>query len=130
MEIIQEPVSPVDPGHDGHLYAAEYEGAIGGAVVVKDLEDVDPAVSDHGEAHQEHKGADTERHPLPVVSPELRELVQQDGDDGLRGGELRPESEEEKHQEEEATPEWRERHLQYGLGVGDKSETGALGRSV
>ena len=122
MKILQEAVSSVDPGHDGDLNAAEDEGAVGGAVVVEDLEDVDAAVSDHGQAGQEHEGADTERHPLPVVAPELGELVQQDGDDGLRGGELRPEAEEEKHQEEETTPERRERHLQYGLRVGDKGQ--------
>ena len=105
VEIIQEPVSSIDPGHDGDLYTAQNKGAVGGAVVVKDLEDVDAAISDHGEPNQEHEGADTERHPLPIVPPEVGELVQQDGDDGLRGGELRPKAEEEKHQEEETTPE-------------------------
>ena len=122
MQIIQEAIGSVDPGHDGHLYTAQYEGAVGGAVVVEDLEDVDAAIGDHGETHQEHEAADAERHPLPVVPPEVGELVQQDGDDGLRGGELRPEAEEEKHQEEETTPERRERHLQYSLWVGDKSQ--------
>ena len=124
VQIIQEAIGSVDPGHDGHLYTAQYEGAVGGAVVVEDLEDVDAAIGDHGETHQEHEAADAERHPLPVVPPEVGELVQQDGDDGLRGGELRPEAEEEKHQEEETTPERRERHLQYSLWVGDKSQAG------
>ena len=55
MEVVQEPVRSVYPGHNSDLHTAEDEGAVGGAVVVKDLEDVVAAVSDHAQSHQKHE---------------------------------------------------------------------------
>ena len=47
----------------------------------------------------------------PVVAPELWELVLEDGDDRLRGGDLGPEAEQEQHQEEEHGPDRGDGHL-------------------
>ena len=55
MEVVQEPVRSVYPGHNSDLHTAEDEGAVGGAVVVKDLEDVVAAVSHHAQSHQKHE---------------------------------------------------------------------------
>ena len=82
----------------------------------------------------------------PVVAPELGELVLEDGDDCLRGGDLGPEAEQEQHQEEEYGPDRGDGHLGrscdslydslvtaylgHGLWVGDEGEPRALGHHV
>ena len=62
--------------------------------------------------------------------PELRELVNEDGDHGLCGGELGPEPEGEQHQEEEDGPERRDRHPGHSLRVGNEGQARALGSHV
>ena len=66
----------------------------------------------------------------PVLAPEFWELVLEDGDHGLGGGELGPEAEGEQHHEEEDAPERRDGHPGHGLGVGDEGEASALGSHV
>ena len=62
--------------------------------------------------------------------PELRELVSEDGDHGLGGGELGPEPQGEQHQEEEDGPERRDGHPGHSLGVGNEGQARALGSHV
>ena len=65
-----------------------------------------------------------------MVVPELRKLVSEDSDHGLRGGELGPETEGEQHQEEEDAPERRYRHPGHSLRVSDERQTRSLGRNI
>ena len=133
--------------YEPHLGTPDDQGAVGGGVVVKQLEDEHPGVGDHDHPHGEHHGAHPQGAPPPVLTPrekiiskniiigvtnvpELRELVSEDGDHGLGGGELGPEAEGEQHHEEEDAPERRDRHPGHGLGVGDEGEASALGSHV
>ena len=61
----------------------------------------------------------------PVLAPKLGELVLDDGDDSLGGGELGAEAEGEEHEEEEDGPEGADGHPGDCLGVGDKGKAGA-----
>ena len=56
----------------------------------------------------------------PVLPPEIRELVHDDGDDSPSCGELGPEPPGEQHQEEEDRPEGRDGHPGHCLRVGNE----------
>ena len=64
------------------------------------------------------------------IVPELGELVSEDGDHSLGGGELGPKPQGEQHQEEEDAPERGDGHPGHGLGVGDEGQARALGCHV
>ena len=66
----------------------------------------------------------------PVLAPEGGELVLEDGDHGLGGGDLGPEAEQEQHQEEEDGPDRGHGHLGHGLRVGDEGETRAFSHNI
>ena len=110
LHVLQEPVSPVDPCHDGHLGAAEDEGRVCGRVVVHQLQDVHPTLGNHEQPTAVHEGTDTHQQPPPVLPSQVGELVQDDGDDGLGGGELGPKPQGEQHDEEEDGPDGGEGH--------------------
>merc|ERR1719317_661243 len=104
LHVLQEPVSPIDPRHDGHLGAAEDEGRVGGRVVVHQLQDVHPTLGNHEQPTAVHEGTDTHQQPPSVLPSQVGELVQDDGDDSLGGGELGPKPKGEQHDEEEDGP--------------------------
>ena len=76
-------------------------------------------------AHHLQQGEGSRQaNPPPVLAAQVGELVEEDGDDRLHGGELGAEAEGEKHHEEEDGPEGGDWHPGDGLGVGDEGEPG------
>ena len=74
------------------------------------------------DAEQEQRRADSDDHPgFPL--PQLRELVQDAGDDVLHDGELRVEAQREEHEEEEQGPERGHGQTSHQLWVGHKRQT-------
>ena len=125
-EIVKEAVDTIDPGHHRNFEAAEDEGRVGGRVVVHQLKHVHPTLRDHEESAEVHEAAHAQGQPFPVLSPQCRKLVLEDGDNGLCGGELGAKPEGEKHQEEEYRPEWRDWHPGDGLRIGNECQSSTL----
>ena len=55
--------------NDPDLGTPDDQGAVGGGVVVEQLEDEHPGVGDHDHADREHHGAHTQGAPPPVLTP-------------------------------------------------------------
>ena len=53
-----------------YLGTPDDQGAVGGCVVVKQLENEHPSVGDHYKTHTEHEPAHTQGAPSPVLTPE------------------------------------------------------------
>ena len=61
-----------------YLGTSDDQGAVGGRVVVEQLEDEHAGVGDHDEADTEHHGAHPQGAPPPVLTPEKMISQQKD----------------------------------------------------
>ena len=123
LDVLPEPLGPVEPADRHQLDEGHEQNGIGGTVVHQ-LEEEEPGVEADGEAGQESHGARAD-HDEDAALSQSRKLVHDRRDQGLPGPAHRGDGEQDQHEEEHEAEERADGHGRDGLGVDDKRQSGA-----
>lgn len=123
--VVHEAVRSIHPGHHHALpKCLPEQGGATGRVVVKQLEDVHPAISHHGEIDDKAEGTTEGHRDLPLETEVVggREEVEEAGDEAFHTYKLAVETKQQQHEEEQGSPEWGHWHQCDSPRVGDEGQ--------
>lgn len=126
FDAVVEALDAVAP-RDGYTLEEdeEEETESGHGVRVQNLEHEHSALGDASQADEVTNYANNGDEKFLAAAEELRPLVDHGGDEALHGAELRVETNQQQHEEEQASPKRRSRQLEHGRRIRQECETGA-----
>lgn len=131
FDAVVESLDAVAPRDGDALEEDEEEKAeAGDGVRIQDLEHEHSALGDTSQADEVANYANNGDENFLAAAEKLRPLVDHRGDEALHRAELRVETNQQQHEEEQASPKWRSRQLEHGRWVRQESETGACWRGA